>query len=64
MPTLKCPACGRAFEKNESPALPFCSARCRQVDLGRWLGESYSLPIYRFDDEEPDEEQPSSRDDD
>ena len=25
------------------PAFPFCSARCRLVDLGRWLGEDYAL---------------------
>jgi uncharacterized protein len=32
------------FESTESPAMPFCSARCRQIDLGRWLDESYGLP--------------------
>ena len=35
-------------EKNstsaQSTAMPFCSERCRTIDLGRWLGESYSLP--------------------
>lgn len=25
--------------------MPFCSARCQQVDLRRWLGEEYSLPL-------------------
>ena len=37
----KCPCCGK-------PALadhvPFCSARCAQIDLGRWLGGHYVLP--------------------
>ena len=36
-----CPICGK-------PPLPeyrpFCSARCRQIDLGRWLGETYRIP--------------------
>jgi endogenous inhibitor of DNA gyrase (YacG/DUF329 family) len=33
--------------------MPFCSPRCKQVDLGRWLDERYSLPIEReLDDEE------------
>ena len=31
----------------EGTAKPFCSARCRTIDLGRWLGESYSLPEAR-----------------
>jgi len=30
-----------------SSALPFCSDRCRQIDLGRWFAEGYSLPIER-----------------
>jgi endogenous inhibitor of DNA gyrase (YacG/DUF329 family) len=34
--------------EGESPAdwpfHPFCSDRCRLIDLGRWLGESYGLP--------------------
>jgi endogenous inhibitor of DNA gyrase (YacG/DUF329 family) len=27
----------------EWPEFPFCSARCRTIDLGRWLGEKYRL---------------------
>jgi endogenous inhibitor of DNA gyrase (YacG/DUF329 family) len=35
--------------------MPFCSSRCRQVDLGRWLDEKHTLPIFRDDeDEAPD----------
>jgi endogenous inhibitor of DNA gyrase (YacG/DUF329 family) len=29
---------------NEWPELPFCSRRCKTIDLGRWLGEQYGLP--------------------
>ena len=25
--------------------MPFCSERCRTIDLGRWLGEVYSMPV-------------------
>jgi endogenous inhibitor of DNA gyrase (YacG/DUF329 family) len=28
----------------EWPEFPFCSPRCRLIDLGRWLGERYALP--------------------
>jgi endogenous inhibitor of DNA gyrase (YacG/DUF329 family) len=28
----------------EYPDYPFCSARCRKIDLGRWLDEKYRLP--------------------
>jgi uncharacterized protein len=41
---MRCPVCKREFDAETSPALPFCSDRCRTIDLGRWLGESYGLP--------------------
>ena len=31
---------------------PFCSERCRMVDLGRWLGEQYSVPHEPTDEDE------------
>lgn len=41
---IRCPICKREFKAPESDALPFCSERCRTIDLGRWLGEEYGLP--------------------
>lgn len=36
-----CPVCG----KPAAPALaPFCSERCADIDLGRWLSDRYVLP--------------------
>ena len=48
-----CPTCGKAvFEDNS--AFPFCSKRCRQIDLGKWLSGDYviSRPIEQSDLEE------------
>ncbi|HEY1721272.1 MAG TPA: DNA gyrase inhibitor YacG [Magnetospirillaceae bacterium] len=36
-----CPICGKPLDSRYSP---FCSARCKQVDLARWLGEVYVVP--------------------
>ena len=36
----RCPICG---EPTETDYRPFCSARCRDVDLGRWLGGGYVI---------------------
>ncbi len=36
-----CPVCGKPPEPRFRP---FCSARCRQVDLGRWLAGDYAIP--------------------
>jgi endogenous inhibitor of DNA gyrase (YacG/DUF329 family) len=62
---MRCPVCHREFEKSASPALPFCSERCRTIDLGRWLGESYGLPVVPDPeaDEEPEDASHSSGED-
>jgi hypothetical protein len=41
-----CPICRKAMPGNwtEYPDYPFCSKRCRMIDLGRWLGEGYRVP--------------------
>jgi len=39
----RCPQCGRELEENGA-FFPFCSRRCRMIDLGRWLGEAYRIP--------------------
>jgi endogenous inhibitor of DNA gyrase (YacG/DUF329 family) len=49
-----CPTCKAEFAKEESDALPFCSERCRLIDLGRWLDEDHGLP--NVPDPEADEE--------
>ncbi len=36
-----CPICGNAAEAKFKP---FCSKRCADADLGKWLGGSYTLP--------------------
>ena len=45
MPTHKCAICKREVEyEGGLPALyPFCSERCRMVDLGKWFREEYSI---------------------
>ena len=48
----RCPICRGAV--SESIARPFCSERCRTIDLGNWLGESYRIPI-ESEDEDRDE---------
>jgi endogenous inhibitor of DNA gyrase (YacG/DUF329 family) len=42
---IRCPICkGPVAPRDENPAFPFCSGRCRLVDLGRWLGDEYRIP--------------------
>lgn len=41
---MKCPTCGKPVERKDNPFRPFCSERCKMVDLGRWVNEEYRLP--------------------
>ena len=46
-----CPICGKP---SVAESKPFCSERCRDVDLNRWLSNSYSIPGKPTDDEDAD----------
>jgi uncharacterized protein len=43
----RCPRCGTKFEYSsvaEHKFFPFCSPRCRDVDLGNWMSGKYAIP--------------------
>jgi len=48
----QCPVCNAAVSLESTPTAPFCSDRCRLVDLGRWLEEGYAVPHVATDDED------------
>ncbi|MBJ3777767.1 DNA gyrase inhibitor YacG [Acuticoccus mangrovi] len=48
----KCPICGKPAQH---ATRPFCSKRCADVDLHRWLGGQYAIPVVEEDGSaEPD----------
>lgn len=47
---VKCPTCKKIEEYTNNPFRPFCSERCKLIDLGAWASESFSIPT----DEKPD----------
>ncbi|MDP3854409.1 DNA gyrase inhibitor YacG [Phenylobacterium sp.] len=49
-----CPVCGKPAQPDYRP---FCSKRCADVDLHRWLKGGYAIPVVD-DDEGPDSEDP------
>jgi uncharacterized protein len=63
MAVLNCFICRREFRAEDSPAMPFCSERCRLTDLGRWLEEGYGMPIEPEGDGEGREPQNNSDED-
>ncbi len=42
--TNSCPICKETVKKESNPYFPFCSERCKLVDLGAWLGGEYKIP--------------------
>ena len=51
-PKRPCPECGRPSSRD---AYPFCSTRCKEVDLNRWLSGGYAIPV-REDEEDGGDE--------
>lgn len=46
---VSCPECGKASARE---TYPFCSPRCKAVDLNRWLSGSYAIPVRDDEDED------------
>jgi len=42
---VKCPQCETEFNYYESEFRPFCTERCKQIDLGHWFQETYTVPV-------------------
>lgn len=47
MPVIACPRCRKVLTYQrvaDLPAFPFCSPRCKLIDLGQWLDEEHRIP--------------------
>ena len=51
VPVGKCVICGKPQDPGYKP---FCSKRCADVDLNRWLSGVYAVPVTEMDDEDGD----------
>jgi endogenous inhibitor of DNA gyrase (YacG/DUF329 family) len=54
---MKCPICRKETSFTNNPYRPFCSERCKMIDLGRWAGGEYRIPT---EEKPPEEELPSN----
>ncbi|MDO3380000.1 DNA gyrase inhibitor YacG [Geoalkalibacter halelectricus] len=52
---IYCPYCRSEVRWEGNPHRPFCSERCRLVDLGKWAREEYTIPGEKAPTEEPDD---------
>ncbi|HTG80686.1 MAG TPA: DNA gyrase inhibitor YacG [Geobacteraceae bacterium] len=53
--SIRCPQCHGETKWEGNPNRPFCSERCRLLDLGAWANEEYRLPGEKAPDEEPED---------
>ena len=52
---VNCPTCGKPVEwRAGNRYRPFCSERCKQIDLGAWANEEYRVPASESDPGGPD----------
>jgi endogenous inhibitor of DNA gyrase (YacG/DUF329 family) len=53
---VDCPTCGAKVEWSEKNKFrPFCSERCKQIDLGAWAEEKYVIPVVNPPDDVDDD---------
>ena len=58
-PLVHCPQCGKSSVYSKTnPHRPFCSERCKLIDLGAWANENYRVPSPEVPD--PSDEQPGA----
>lgn len=51
----RCPRCGTQVSWEENAYRPFCSHRCKLIDLGRWVDEQYRIDSEKAEDEDQKE---------
>ena len=56
-PTRACPNCGRPSNR---ATFPFCSKRCADIDLNRWLSGGYAIPAVENDESVEDRDERES----
>lgn len=60
--TVKCPTCRKEAAWEENPHRPFCSDRCKIIDLGAWSQERYRIPAEEMEfDPDADSEGENSK---
>jgi endogenous inhibitor of DNA gyrase (YacG/DUF329 family) len=58
-----CPICRKPTDSETDADFPFCSERCRTLDLGNWASEKYVVSEPVFDEDGPEDSPPADPDD-
>lgn len=52
---IRCPQCRTPVVWEDNPNRPFCSERCRLIDLACWADEEYRIPAEKTDEQQPED---------
>ena len=61
---MKCPTCAKQTTAEGNPFRPFCSERCKLIDLGRWAGGHYRIPTAERPSDDSNQPNEHAEDDD
>lgn len=53
---MKCPQCGKKIKNPKLPSRPFCSDRCKLLDLGQWLSGEYRIAAVETEADEEEKQ--------
>jgi uncharacterized protein len=54
--SIKCPQCHKEASLVDNPFRPFCSKRCKMIDLGTWASEGYRIPAEKAPEQDDEDE--------
>jgi hypothetical protein len=54
---ITCPQCDKTLTWAENPWRPFCSERCKLLDLGKWASEEYRVPVSESEERQEQEKE-------
>lgn len=57
MKNKRCPICKKKISLKANPHAPFCSERCKKIDLGKWALEQYRVPGEKVQEKGEEEEE-------
>jgi endogenous inhibitor of DNA gyrase (YacG/DUF329 family) len=54
---MQCPTCKKETQFKGNPYRPFCSERCKLIDLGSWAAGDYRVPLEKVNEYSEDDEE-------
>jgi uncharacterized protein len=57
---IQCPRCGKTTATEKNRYRPFCSERCKLIDLDNWMAGTYRIPVATADEDEDGDSPPET----